>query len=271
MEMMNGIGTVSVRAAAVKNKKNTSSGKVQIKAPEKKKIKKLKYNFKEISDQILQAKTSGTAGVVAIRARVMVVMLLGRKSTGEYDSTEVEHALVHARKMVRIAKKRTRHLKEEEAAASGRGSGEETQETRSLISKEDAEREKELEQKEKELQKLEEEYERMMQESLQETIEDMAEWSELGEEERMEVVQYDMDPEDLERLKKKHRSEELREIMEADMKYLKGLMNRLQKEKQEGSGGVSLQLAGVEMPVEAPMSGMPADVAAEGGNVDISL
>ena len=82
----------------------------------------------------------------------------------------------------------------------------------------------------------------------------------------------------MELLKKKHRSEELREIMEADMKYLKALFDKLEREKQEGasglrsnsdyntnSSGVSLELGGVDIPVEAS-EGL---VLPDGGTVDI--
>ena len=82
----------------------------------------------------------------------------------------------------------------------------------------------------------------------------------------------------MERLKKKHRADEMREVMEADMKYLKALMFRLEKEKQEGSSsGVSLQLSGVDMPVQSVSVDMPIEattdqlVVAEGGSIDISV
>ena len=104
------------------------------------------------------------------------------------------------------------------------------------------------------------------------------------------VVQKDMEPEDLEQLKKKHRAEELQEIMEADMKYLKALFNRLEREKREGvswssnngsspsvqstqsdsARGVSLQLAGTDIPVEQTAE-VPAAAIAEGASVDIVL
>ena len=81
------------------------------------------------------------------------------------------------------------------------------------------------------------------------------------------TVKEDMDPADLELLKKKHRAKELREIMEADMKYLKSLFSKLEKEKQAASSGVSLELAGTEMPVPV----MEAPIAVEGGSVDESV
>ena len=80
---------------------------------------------------------------------------------------------------------------------------------------------------------------------------------------------------------RKHRSEEQKEIIEADMKYLKAVFNKLQKEKEASSGaaasayananadygGVSLELGGAEIPIDA---GVPADIAitTEGANID---
>lgn len=278
MDMMSSIGMMNVRVSTVQQKKRASAGKLRLKTPAEKKPKKLKYNFKEISDQILMSKTSDIANTVSIRARVVVVSLLAKKSTGDYDSTEVEHALIHAKKMARIAKKRAKHLKEEEMAGSGqRPAG--TQEDGRLQGMEDREKEekdKELEEREKELKKLEDEYERMMRETIQEALEDMSGLDELMEDELGTIVRVDMDPEDLERLKKKHRSDELREIMEADMKYLRSVMARLEKEKQEGPGmgGVSLQLSGADVPVDMAVTEAapgPAVVVMEGGSVDISL
>lgn len=89
----------------------------------------------------------------------------------------------------------------------------------------------------------------------------------------------EMSPKDLEALKKKHRAEELRDIMEADLEYLKAFFNKLSKEKEEGSSsaspessdnsgnitGVSLELNGMEIPVEAAEAPVPV----EGANVDV--
>ena len=96
------------------------------------------------------------------------------------------------------------------------------------------------------------------------------------ENEMISIKKEDMEPEELERLKKKHRADELREIMEADMKYLRALFDKLEKEKQSISNGsnnlndlsgITLELAGAEIPVED----VPQPVAAEGGNVDYSV
>ena len=126
-----------------------------------------------------------------------------------------------------------------------------------------------------------EEIERLMEE-LEATLEEIDRMEQMGELEEVATgVQEDMDPEDLKLLKKKHRSKELKEIMEADMKYLKALFYQLEKERREnasgagGSGnsasgngsGVSLELAGVEMAASMP----EAPVEATGGSIDVTV
>ena len=141
-----------------------------------------------------------------------------------------------------------------------------------------------------------EELEKMMQELeslIEESMEELEEAAGLEDfmDGMMCVVQKDMEPEDLEQLKKKHRAEELQEIMEADMKYLKALFNRLEREKagralvgssnngsspsvqstqSDSARGVSLQLAGTDIPVEQTAE-VPAAAIAEGASVDIVL
>ena len=102
-------------------------------------------------------------------------------------------------------------------------------------------------------------------EGLEETLEELESLDELEE---LTTVSYeDMDPEDLDLLKKKHRAKELREITEADMKYLKALFQELEKERQDNQNAVSLELAGIEMPI--PAAEIPA--AIEGGNIDVTV
>ena len=95
-----------------------------------------------------------------------------------------------------------------------------------------------------------------------------------------------MDPADLELMKKKHRAKEMREIMEADMKYLKAVFDKLAKEKQENASGragsmgdnsssymndsgVALELGGADVSVQMT----PADAVAlvEGRTIDASV
>lgn len=256
----------------------TSAGTISISQPSVKKKKRLQYNFKEISTQIMMAKTSGSAGRVAAKARRKTALLQRKRKNEEYDEQELEQAIIHARKLERIAKKRKKHLEEEERA----------NETGSCLVETDGDGGFAIEDEEEEdgqglsreeMEKLAEEYRQFMEENMarmEDSMEEMEDAMGLKElaDEMLGGVQEEMDPEELERLKKKHRSDELRDIMEADMKYLKALFDKLAKEKQsasssgKGSGsGVSLQLGGVEMPVQ--VSGETA--AAEGGKVDVSV
>lgn len=103
-------------------------------------------------------------------------------------------------------------------------------------------------------------------------------------EESLEVIPIKPEPEEFAAKKKKHRSDVMRDIVEADMKYLKAFFERLQKEKQSAasagfgssgsqnagfsnlSAGVSLELNGASVPVKTQ-----APAAPEGGSVDVSL
>lgn len=92
----------SIRASRAKNQKT------------KTKVKKLRYSFKAISSQIMKSKTSVTARQVAGKAKREVVRLRQKKLSAQYDPEEVQIALTHALKIERVAKKKVKHLLEEE-------------------------------------------------------------------------------------------------------------------------------------------------------------
>lgn len=271
----------------------TSAGSISITSSVKKKTKKLQYNFKEISTRIMQAKTSGNAGRVLTSARSKVAMLKRKLQSGDYDDQELRHAIIHAEAIARVARKKMKHLREEESAKRQGGPCEaemedkqENEEIDQLIA--DGNTEVFEDDARKELQELKREYQKLMREArqmLEESVQESGGLEELSEE-ISEVISDDMDPADLELMKKKHRAKEMREIMEADMKYLKAVFDRLAKEKQEnasgGAGsigdgtdaylsdtGVALELGGADIPVQMPA----ADVAAmvEGGTIDASV
>ncbi len=236
--------------------------------------KTLPYRYKEISTLILRSKTSGSAGQAVIRARAQAANLRKKLRTGEYDDQELEDAIIHADKMVRIAKKRQKHLKEEENAK--RLASEEDRFNREEESDEDlrsaledsswqedgaAMDGEEMRRYQKELQKQMRQQIKEMQEQMQEEMQEMM--REFGKEEELEELSEELGkldqivskPKDLEELKRKHRQEELRDIIKADMEYLRAFFGRLEKEKQEASngrscGGVSLELGGMDIPVE---------------------
>lgn len=85
------------------------------------KLKKLKYQFKDISSRILRSKTSTIARQVASQARREVLRLKREKQSGNYDSEEIEAAITHAKAMERVARKKVKHLEEEEMAKASGG------------------------------------------------------------------------------------------------------------------------------------------------------
>lgn len=258
---MTGVRNSGVNKIVIKNRDGSAAATMTCRKPTLIKRKRLSYNFKRISAQIMQAMTSGNARQVVVRARGEAVQLRRKLRNGDYGSSESRNALIHAEKMIRIAKKRLKHLQEEEEIRKKGGAYGEQPEQEDAYDQEDMDIEDIMEMNGEELRQL-------MQE-LQEALEEME--SEDGMEELSQAFQGEMTPEDLELLKKKHRAEEMRDIMEADMKYLKALFDKLVQEKQEVAGGVKLELSGAEIPVM--VTDMPeADIpTAEGGTIDVTV
>ncbi len=292
MGMSVSASNVVKKTIEIKKPNGSSAGRITITSSKPKKKKKLFYNLKRISNQILMSKTSNTASKTVASARTVVVSLLRKKSTGDYDDNELNHAIIHAKKMERVARKRMKHMREEERAAKGGACLAEDGETREQ-EVENAEAAGE-ESPQIDTQRLEEMM-RELEELMKETMEDAMEASlqEMAQE-MMGSVAHNLEPEELEQLKKKHRSDELQEIMRADMEYLKALFNKLAREKQAAangssgntgsaesagqspgaapysggrSSGVSLELMGKAMAVDA----VDMPVLTEGANMDISV
>ncbi|MCM1268051.1 MAG: hypothetical protein NC302_09110 [Bacteroidales bacterium] len=249
---------------------------IRIQKAKSTKKKKLNYNYKKISKQITMNNTSAGARRVITKAREEVVSLLRKQMSGKYDETDLRHAIIHARKMERIARRKKKHLEEEEkAAATGKGLVEEgagSGEDEELKKLEESMENLSDEQKEQ-LEKLLEEYEELMQE-----MEAAGGVNDLMKEYMGASVE-EMSPEEVDQLRKKHRADEMKDIVEADMKYLKSLFNKLEREKQAGvqqaleafeqdtNPAVSLELNGVDIPVPAEVGQSAADLVA-GGSVD---
>lgn len=272
------------QAGAARRMKEQMQKAKEAQKKQQQKKKKVNYNFKQISRRIMQAKTSNNARRVLSSAKQKVVELRRKVKTSLCDNQELMNAIQHAEAMARVAKKKLRHLEEEENVKLRGGPCEADAEEKTEESAE-ADRYEELADSEstpafdmEDLQELMELYQELMEEAL----EDMESMSDL-EELMLESPGVEMDPEDLEQMKKKHRSKELREIMEADMKYLKAMFDKLAKEQQssaagiggsDGSrgfaacdtGGVALELGGVDIPVETEM--VSAVELVEGGMID---
>lgn len=252
-----GIGTITFRKAD-----GTVSGTMGVSKSSSKKKKKLNYNYREISGELMRARTSTNARMVRTRAFSKVATLHRKLRSGEYNEREVEKAIIHAEQIARVARKKVKHLQEEERLKKGGPCEAEMEEEKEEFSLEDLGLE-ELEDVD-----LDSEEMRKLMEELEETLEELEELEDMdGLEELTGTAQEDMDPEDLKLLKKKHRAKELKEIVEADMKYLRALFNELEKERREGISSVSLEIAGMEVPVQA----VEVPVAVEGGSIDVMV
>lgn len=282
-----GIGSVNrirnsnVTKIELKNKDGSSAGTLTIHhAKAKKKPKRLNYSFKRLSNQIMRSRSSMNAKQLTTKTKFQIVDLRLKLASGDYDYTEIHNAIKHAERIARVAKKKMKNLQEEEFYEKTGGKGaaqeemelEEDSEGRDLIdtsgmSQEEMERL--MKQIQEEMRKIEEELEEAM--DSRNLMDDF-----------MRGAAEEMSPKDLEALKKKHRAEEMRDIMEADLEYLKAYFDKLSKEKEEGGSnsigsgdssdsfgditGVSLELGGMEIPVEAA----DAPVPVEGGTVDVT-
>ena len=226
------------------------------------KLKKLKYHYKDISSKIMRSKTLAMARQVVSQAKREVLRLKREKQSGKYDSEEIDAAIVHAKAMERIARKKVKHLEEEEMAKACGGLCADSQ-----ISDERTEEEQEKDRtsidelEREELQHEDIQQEEFQQEELlteqtiepitisemnasvledlsQELFHEMSEelqnlMSELGIDElnaSLLASKRDMDPADLKEMKIKHRNREMKEIVKADNEYLKAYFKYLEKQ-----------------------------------------
>ena len=257
------------------------------------KMKKLKYKFKDISSKIVRSKTSTSAKQVVNLAKREVLRLKRDKMSGKYDEDEMDAAITHAKAMERVAKKKVKHLEEEEMAkASGGVCEDRLEEKEQLEDKEAIASPEELEEEIPEeaydvsdVTSQDMEYDSRMldmysdlSESLDdmdamfanmenlatEMLDDFAEemqsmLEELGfgeETESVKAAQGDMDPADLKMMKIKHRNKEMKDIVKADAEYLKAVFDKLDREKSQATGSAGISAAPA-MSVSAAPASMP--------------
>lgn len=76
--------------------------------------KRVNYSHKALSSAILRCKTSQSARMAASKARREVSRLKSKAAEGTYDADEISLAISHAKAMEIVAKKKARHLAQEE-------------------------------------------------------------------------------------------------------------------------------------------------------------
>ncbi|MCR5420711.1 MAG: hypothetical protein K6E98_06890 [Lachnospiraceae bacterium] len=215
------------------------------------------YNFKEISNRIMRAKNPISAGQALIAAKRKISEIKRKLANGNGDSDELQMALVHAKKMETVAKRKKNNLEMEEWVQNTEKRDEmfDKEKKASSLSIDEYERIKdEILDKQMKLiddnsAKLREEFEKKQIE-LEKDIEDTKEETELLTEkmqeqmegfldemddsqsemlrelseviDSMEIIDPHMSEQELNKLKLKHRLSENKAMMKADMDYLKG-------------------------------------------------
>lgn len=205
--------------------------------------KKLKYSFKKISSKIISSKTSTAARQVVSQAKREIQKLKDAKRTGKYDSDEIDAAIDHAKAMERIARKKVRHLEEEEMAkrcssdSAVTGVDEEAAEREDPVEKEcdelrdEVSKIKDSAEKEEYIESEEVTNEMLYEicDEMEEMLDQIEELSDLMDELMENPV--DMDAGDIEKLETKHRNKEMKEITKADGDYLKAIFENYERER----------------------------------------
>lgn len=197
--------------------KNINDARARISAMEKKSTagkKKLNYNHREISSQLMRTKKAQGAANVLARAKSKLSVLKRSAASGQYDSREIANAMAHAKRMVQCAQVKMRHLKEEELEQKkhSREKRVEERQVKSEVKRRAANKERELEEKVKI-----ETVHKVQQEKTK----------------RQQMIQK----------RRTHRRQELSKINEADMKYLKGEIENRKYEGASPEDGVILNLS----------------------------
>lgn len=190
-----GIQTAMTGTLTIKNQNDlrTRIGSMGSKSPTVK--KRLNYNHREISGQLIRAKKAQSAATVQTRAKTRLSSLLRCAGTGQYDQRELANAIAHARRMVQCAKLKVNNLREEELEQRKHKSqnGSKDQQKQNEVKRRVAQKERELKSKV--------------------AIEQMQDAS-IEKRRRNEMMQK----------RRMHRSQERGKMNEADMKYIKAQM-----------------------------------------------
>lgn len=255
--------------------------------------KKVKYQFKDISSQIIRSKTSQAARRAVSSARRELLRLKQQRKDVGSDSEELEAAITHAKAMERIAKKKVKHLEEEEMLKAAGGIFAEIEEKEEKEASCDTEEsngssadvDENVDYVEEALPELVDsltfEYPDTtetispefvddiealtseLMDDMEEGMRDMLEEMGFGElADSLTAAKGEIDTGDLKMMKIKHRCKEMKEIVKADAEYLKAVFDHLEKVK-----------TGFQDSMAPSMGSIPNDVAApaQAPVIDISL
>ena len=254
------------------------------------------YNVNQVANKIQSAKTSMSAGKAALSASRKVQELKRKLANADDDTTELELALNHAKRMERVARKKQRNLELEELVeATGKRDESLKEQEDQAQSAEDMQAvvaelsEDELSDRQAALDEVETSLFSELADGMRSQMGDGAELSDemiaqidamvesMTEEERafldeqeellqsMEVVDPHMSSEQLQKLKLRHRTSENKEIVKAHSEYYKGLMRYYSEHGAQtpGMGG------GTSAPLMAAVSLVQASPQVSAPMIDI--
>ncbi|MCR5452656.1 MAG: hypothetical protein K6F00_08530 [Lachnospiraceae bacterium] len=261
--------------------------------------KSVKYNYKEVATKIQRAKNSVSAGEAVISAKRNVLDIKRKIADGDGDPEELQLALTHAKRMEMAARKKKYHLELEELVVNTQRRDENRDKMEeaagdmknAIIAAEEeklSERADEIFNEREEI--LHDALEEQKEKNKQITDEMMADLNsmiaQLGEDELkeleesmemldlMEVIDPHMSKEDLEELKRKHRAEENKAIMKADMDYLKGMIKHQLEKGASMPAGTAVNASGSVAPAVITAGAdiaVPSSAGAETGSIDVQI
>lgn len=123
--------------------------------------KRLNYTYRRVSGKISSAKTVNQASRAVSSANTNLSMLRRKSASGKYDDSELEIAIIHAKKMVRVAKKKLKNVKNEQQMTTQDNrtvSVRETKAQKILVRRKRDEVEEEIEELKEELEKIRKQY-----------------------------------------------------------------------------------------------------------------
>ncbi len=176
--------------------------------------KKLNYNPREISGQLVRASKSRNAAVVLTRARMKLSVLHQAHASGQYSESEVRIAMAHARRMVECSRLKVQNLKEEEIL---KGRNDREQRAGEMHKKNEVKRRVRQRERDARVKMSIEETQRVLKEKTKRQL--------LLQKRRM------------------HRNDEQRKITEADLKYLEDQLRNNQTENSTQYEGATLDLS----------------------------
>ncbi|MCR5234516.1 MAG: hypothetical protein K6E53_11540 [Lachnospiraceae bacterium] len=252
------------------------------------------YNFKEVSNKIMRAKTSVSAGQAVVAAKRKISELKRKLASGNEDSDELQMALTHAKKMEVVAERKKNNLQLEEMVTNTMKRDElmkKMENSSSSMTVEAYEKlkdeinDKQLkhideteELRRREAEQTQEEIEQRTEELTEQAVEQMNEFTEeMSDEESemlremselvdaMEVVDPHMNEEDLSKLKLKHRLSEQKSLMKADMEYLRSVFKDINSKGLTMPKGMGTMSSGI---TSGMSSAFPSAMMSSMGSAD---